>query len=96
VVTFFLTLTNPATILDFTALFTGLNIDTSGYINPLSFVGGVFIGSALWWFILCFSVGLFRHKISHTMLRYINYIAGIVIFSFGVYCLLKLWVIKPF
>jgi threonine/homoserine/homoserine lactone efflux protein len=92
VTTFFLTLTNPATILDFTALFTGLNIDMSGYIESLSFVGGVFIGSAIWWFILCFSVGLFRKKISIEILRYINYVAGLAILSFGIYALSKLWI----
>ena len=91
VVTFFLTLTNPATILDFTALFTGLNIDASGYVESLKFVGGVFIGSALWWLLLCLAVGLFRKKISTQVLQYINYIAGIVIFSFGIYALSNLW-----
>ncbi len=91
VITFFLTLTNPATILDFMALFTGLNIDVSGYVESLSFVAGVFLGSALWWFILCFSVGLFRKKISVEILRYINRIAGIAIFAFGIYALNKLW-----
>lgn len=89
IVTFFLTFTNPATILDFAALFTGLNIDTSGLQNSLSFIGGVFLGSAMWWLILCVSVGLLRHRISHTVLRYINYAAGAVIFGFGMYCLIK-------
>ncbi len=89
--TFFLTLTNPATILDFTALFTGLNISVSGYTEALSFVGGVFTGSALWWCLLCFVVGLFRKKVSVQVLRYINYVAGIAIFSFGLYALSKLW-----
>ncbi len=91
VVTFFLTLTNPATILDFAALFTGLNIDVSGYIESLSFIGGVFIGSALWWLLLCFSVGLFRKKVSVQLLYYINYIAGLAIVAFGIYALSKLW-----
>ncbi len=91
IVTFFLTVTNPATILDFAALFTGLNIDTSGYINSLSFVSGVFVGSALWWLMLCFTVGLLRHRISSAILQYINYAAGMAIFGFGVYCLYKVW-----
>lgn len=90
-VTFLLTLTNPATILDFIALFTGLNIDVSGYIGSLSFVGGVFIGSASWWLLLCCVVGIFRKKVSAQVLRYINYIAGIAIFSFGIYALSNLW-----
>lgn len=91
IATFFLTLTNPATILDFIALFTGLSVNVCGYLESLSFVGGVFIGSALWWLLLCFSVGLFRKKVSAEMLKYINYIAGIIIFSFGLYAIAKLW-----
>ncbi len=90
-VTFLLTLTNPATILDFIALFTGLNIDVSGYIDSLSFVGGVFIGSASWWLLLCSVVSAFRKKISAQALCYINYCAGIAIFYFGIYALSKLW-----
>ena len=90
VVTFLLTLTNPATIIDFIALFTSLNINTSSYQNSLLFVAGVFIGSAAWWLLLSSVVGIFRHKISTRMLQYINYIAGIVIFSFGIYALLNL------
>lgn len=92
IVTFFLTLTNPTTILDFAAIFTGLNIDASGYAKALRFVSGVFVGSALWWLILSFSVSLFRKRISNQILRYINYAAGIAIFSFGVYALVKLFI----
>ena len=87
--TFFLTLTNPATILDFMALFTGLTIDTSGHLNSIKFVAGVFLGSAVWWLFLSTSVGLFRHKVSHRLLQFINYIAGVVIFGFGLWCLYK-------
>ncbi len=90
VITFFLTLTNPATILDFAALFTGLNIAVSGNFESLMFVAGVFIGSAAWWFTLCSVVWVFRGKISEPVFRYINYVAGLLIFSFGVYALISL------
>lgn len=52
--TFFLTITNPMTIISFVAIFTGLGlIDTSqSYLNAIHLVLGVFIGSVLWWFIL--------------------------------------------
>lgn len=91
ITTFFLTLTNPATILDFIALFSGLTIDTHGLSNSLSFVAGVFLGSALWWLLLSFSVGIFRNKISRQILSYINYLAGLVILGFGIYCLYKVF-----
>jgi len=90
IVTFFLTLTNPATILDFMALFTGLSIDVSGYSQALHFIFGVFLGSAMWWLLLCFSVNLFRKKVSVQLLQWINYIAGIAILSFGIWALTKL------
>lgn len=90
IVTFFLTLTNPATILDFMALFTGLSIDISHYAQGLLFVAGVFLGSVLWWFILCFSVNAFRKHISQTILKWINVIAGIIILGFGLWSLSKL------
>ena len=51
--TFFLTLTNPTTILSFAAIFAGLGV--AGADNALSaalLVLGVFLGSAAWWLIL--------------------------------------------
>lgn len=90
-VTFLLTLTNPATILDFMALFTGLSIDISDYTQGLLFIVGVFLGSVLWWFILCFSVNAFRKHVSQTILTWINIMAGIVIVGFGLWSLSKLW-----
>ncbi|HLB93663.1 MAG TPA: LysE family transporter [Candidatus Babeliales bacterium] len=87
--TFFLTLTNPATILDFMALFTGLRIDVTGYTQGLNFVIGVFIGSAIWWLLLCGAVGIFRKKISNRLILWINYAAGIAICSFGIWALIK-------
>ena len=87
--TFFLTLTNPATILDFMALFTGLRIDVTGYTQGLNFVSGVFIGSAIWWLLLCGAVGIFRKKISNRLILWINYVAGVAICSFGTWALIK-------
>ena len=50
----FLTLTNPMTILFFTAVFAGLGIaDAAGdYVSGGLLVLGVFSGSALWWLLL--------------------------------------------
>jgi len=62
--TFFLTLTNPMTIISFAAIFAGLGLaSTSGnYVSAGVLVLGVFIGSALWWLILSGGVGVFREK----------------------------------
>jgi threonine/homoserine/homoserine lactone efflux protein len=87
--TFFLTLTNPATILDFMALFTGLRVDVTSWTQGLSFVGGVFLGSALWWFLLSSCVAVFRKRMSDRIILWINYGAGIAICSFGIWALTK-------
>jgi len=49
--TFFLTLTNPMAILMFIALFAKLHVSAGGmsYVYALSLVGGIFIGSVIWW-----------------------------------------------
>ena len=87
--TCFLTITNPATILDFMALFTSLRLDLANYIQSLQFVGGVFLGSAAWWLTLCGIVGICRKHVSQPMIIGINYGAGALICGFGLWVLFK-------
>ena len=87
--TFFLTLTNPATILEFIALFTSINIDFRHYVDGILFVCGVFCGSALWWLTLSSLVGIFRTKVSLAVLRSINYAAGTMIMVYGLWAITK-------
>ena len=60
--TFALTLTNPSTILSFAAVFAGLGLaDTGGdWRGALVLIAGVFLGSAVWWFLLSGGVSLLR------------------------------------
>ncbi len=90
--TFFLTLTNPSTILSFIAIFAGLGLasSTADNFSSTAIVFGVFIGSALWWFILSFIVSYFRHKITPDRLVWINRLSGIVLGSFGLFALYTL------
>lgn len=81
--TFFLTVTNPMTILAFIAIFAGLGLSQDGN-NSIPLVLGVFLGSALWWLMLCEFVTLFRKRIEEKMMRWINRIAGFIIFGFGI------------
>lgn len=78
--TVLLTLTNPATILMFAALFASIGATSS----PVSVVAGVFVGSALWWLTLSGLVGLARKAINPTALLWINRLSGALIFGFGV------------
>lgn len=87
--TFFLTLTNPLTILSFMAIFAGLGIVNTGgdYFSALVLVTGVFCGSALWWFLLSAGASFFQKKIDSQGLVWINRISGVVITVFGVVAL---------
>ncbi|WP_088890656.1 LysE family translocator [Leptolyngbya ohadii] len=87
--TVFLTLTNPATILSFTAVFAGLGLANSrnSYTEAIVLVLGVFLGSALWWLLLCGSVSLFRIRLNAKTLRWLNRISGLVLLTFGIIAL---------
>ncbi len=86
---FLLTVTNPLTILSFVAIFAGLGLaNTSGsYASALILVLGVFLGSALWWFLLVGGVGLFRTKFTTQGLLWVNRISGVIITVFGIVAL---------
>jgi threonine/homoserine/homoserine lactone efflux protein len=90
--TFFLTLTNPATILSFAAIFAGLGLaNISGdYSLATVLVLGVFLGSALWWLMLSGGVSLFRTKFTPERLRWVNKFSGLIIAGFGVLALVSL------
>ena len=90
--TFFLTLTNPLTILSFAAIFAGMGLASidGNYWSAGILVLGVFMGSALWWFILVGGVGFFREKFNPSMLRWVNIISGVIITTFGLWALLSL------
>ncbi len=90
--TFFLTLTNPMTILSFAAVFAGLGIAAvAGDYGSASFlVAGVFLGSGLWWFLLSAGVSFFRSHFSGWKLVLVNQVAGIVLAGFGIVALLSI------
>jgi threonine/homoserine/homoserine lactone efflux protein len=89
--TFFLTLTNPMTIISFAAIFAGLGLaNTRGnYGSAGILVLGVFMGSALWWLVLSSGVGIFRKKFNTNSLQWVNRISGLIITGFGLFALLS-------
>jgi len=89
--TFFLTLTNPMTIISFAAIFAGLGLGSSSanYVSAGVLVFGVFIGSALWWLILSGGVGVFREKFNPRGLQWVNRFSGAIITGFGLLALLS-------
>ena len=91
--TVFLTLTNPATILSFVVIFAGVGVTSSqeaGWRPAALLVWGVFVGSAIWWFLLSGGVSLLRGRLTPNLLRWVNRAAGLIIGGFGVVLLFTL------
>ncbi len=88
--TFLLTITNPLTILSFLAIFAGLQLaETNGdYASATLMVLGVFLGSAAWWLALSMGVSLLREKFTPALLTWVNRLAGVIIFGFGLAALI--------
>jgi threonine/homoserine/homoserine lactone efflux protein len=93
ITTVFLTLTNPATILSFAAIFAGLGIgsETGDYLSATLLVLGVFLGSAAWWLLLSGLVSLFRSRFNLTAMRWVNRLSGVVLLGFSVYALVGIF-----
>lgn len=88
--TFFLMITNPVTILNFTAMFAGLGFEsgTDTGLTSITLIGGVFLGAAFWWVLLSFTVSIFKSKIT-PHLGLVNKIAGLMIIVLGILAFVK-------
>lgn len=78
---FFLTLSNPLTIIFFGASIAALGIFETEHtiVTQLVIVAGVFLGAAFWWFSITGIVNLFRHKFRLKQLWWMNKISGGII-----------------
>lgn len=89
--TFFLTITNPMTILAFVVIFAGLGLGKiNNSLGASLLVLGVFLGSALWWLFLAFIASRLRHKLSSSLLQWVTWIAGVIIVAFGLVALVDI------
>ncbi len=84
--TFFLTLTNPLTILFFAAIFAGFGLvaERPSFASAGVMVLGVFLGSSTWWLLLSGVISLFRSRFGQTGLAWVNRISGVIILGFGI------------
>lgn len=82
--TFFLTITNPMTILSFIALFAGLGLaSASGVSAALTVIAGVVLGSMLWWTVLSGGVALVRHRLPPAFAIWTSRVSAIILLGFG-------------
>ena len=79
--TFVLTLSNPMTILSFAAL-----VASVGANAPMYFVGGVFLGSMLWWVILSLAAGRLAGILKLRSLV-LNRVAAVTLACFGIWAI---------
>jgi len=85
---FFLTASNPITIMFFGAMFSSFDLLKAGSTGHNSLVIlFVFIGTLVWWFLLSTLVNAFRSKFRLRQLFYMNRIAGFVIVIFGFFAI---------
>lgn len=90
--TFVLTLSNPATILAFLAIYSGVGVVQAGanYHEAGWVVFGVFLGSLLWWLVLCGCVRIIQHKLSATTMIWLNRFSGTILMLFALGILLSI------
>jgi threonine/homoserine/homoserine lactone efflux protein len=96
--TFFLTLTNPLTILSFAAIFAGLGLANAegSYSSAFITVIGVFLGSCCWWALLSVGVNAVRGRFTPVGLIWVNRFSGMIIFSFGIAALYGAWLMTSY
>jgi threonine/homoserine/homoserine lactone efflux protein len=90
--TFFVAISNPATITACLGIFTGFAADlrTAGPAQAFLLVLGIFLGSAAWWLILSSAASAFGRRLESGGLRFIDLSAGALVIAFGLWQLGRL------
>ncbi|MCK4464776.1 MAG: LysE family transporter [Bacteroidales bacterium] len=91
-----LALSNPITALVFLSLFAGLNLfgDPENHFNAITVIGGIFISTTFWWFILSTIINMFRARFRLRRLFWLNRITGGAIFLIGLLAIFSPFIIK--
>ena len=89
--TFSLSVTNPALVLGYLAIFSSLSAHlalAASPIRPAIVLLGIALGGALWWLLLSFFIGRLKTRLGPSTLDLINRWSGILVAAFG---FLLLW-----
>jgi threonine/homoserine/homoserine lactone efflux protein len=87
--TFVLTLSNPATIFSFIAIFASLGASGTP-ASPWPMIAGVSIGSALWWLLLSSVIARWRERFDARWQRRVNRASALLLAAFALWPLLAL------
>ncbi len=85
-----LTLTNPVTILSFTAIFTGMGLTTAHWTGASLLISGIFLGSASWWLLLCGLTHHLNQRIGDRQLRWVSGLSAGIILTFAIAAIISL------
>ena len=82
---FFLTVSNPVTVVVFMAVFAGTSVlgETPTFSTEITLLIGVLLGGSAWWYTLSTIVNVFRKKFKLRVLVTINRVSGIIITILG-------------
>jgi threonine/homoserine/homoserine lactone efflux protein len=83
--TFALTISNPITILAFAAIFAKVGVDPDTSLGSVAIlVGGVFLGSLVWWLGLSYGVTALRRFVGNFDMMWLNRISGAILTISGI------------
>lgn len=86
---FFLTITNPMTILSFVGIFASIGAGSSQGLESIAMVVGIFLGSMTWWCVLGAVITKIKHKLPKIWLGRIKWLSSGVLASFGLMAVLS-------
>lgn len=85
---FFLTITNPMTILSFIGIFASIGSGgATTTTETLVMVVGIFLGSMTWWIILGSIIVKIKHKLPESALQGIRYLSALILAGFGLFAI---------
>ncbi|GAB4282495.1 MAG: LysE family transporter [Marinilabiliales bacterium] len=94
IATFAYTFSNPLALIFFLGAFAAFGVvkgEGNSVMTVIMLTSGVLIGASFWWFILTFTVNLFRKKFKLRLIWWINKITGIIIVIFAILALLSIF-----
>ena len=88
---FFLTVSNPITVVVFMAVFAGMSVfgESSSLLGEVLVVAGVLLGGGVWWYTLSTLVNIFRKKFRLRVQITINRVSGMIITILGALVILS-------
>ncbi|MEM7066469.1 MAG: LysE family transporter [Cyanobacteria bacterium P01_B01_bin.77] len=84
-----LALLNPMTIVSFTLMFASFVPADLNYEQATMLVGGVLLGSTLWWLILSNTISILHRWLTQRRLKFLNRFFGVQILGFGIAALVS-------